>query len=45
MLWGKEEARRVVNDGAIGSRTGNGWEAQVHKVGLLPAEFLSFVGS
>lgn len=29
-------ALRVVNDGAIGSRAGNRWETQVHKVSLLP---------
>lgn len=30
------QALRVVDDGAIGSRAGNRWEAQVHKVSLLP---------
>lgn len=30
------QALRVVNDGAVGSRTGNRWEAQVHEVSLLP---------
>lgn len=29
-------ALRVVNDGAVGSCTGDGGEAQVHKVSLLP---------
>lgn len=29
-------ALRIVNDGAVGSRAGDGWEAQVHKVSLLP---------
>lgn len=29
------QALRVVNDGAVGSRAGNRWEAQVHKVSLL----------
>lgn len=29
-------ALRVVDDGAVGSRAGNRWEAQIHKVSLLP---------
>lgn len=34
---GPPHALRIVNDGAIGSCAGNGGEAQVHEVSLLPA--------
>lgn len=33
-----------MNDGAVGPRAGNGWEAQVHEVGLLPGTDTHGVG-